>query len=179
MAKASEAAAQPIESQTNVTAPTPQEFMQAPPAGFSDETRPDIKGWLRPEVGLIVYARIVGYFTFVQTIRGQTREREVVCLKVYQPTKAAVRGSDQPITLQTGEVMGASMMFALNAVKPYVEKRGIVWIKFLKKEPLGQGQFVWKAEVHCKGEKAPLTTILQQRDDGGDAAGEDSDGVPF
>lgn len=149
-----------------------------PPKGFTDETRPDIKGWLRPEVGLIVHARIVGYFTFEQTIRGQTRTREVVCLKVYQKTKAAVRGSDQAITLDVGDVMGASMMFCLNAIKPYVERRGQVWIRFTKKESIGNGQFVWKADVHCQGEKAALTTVVAQLPGGGDN-NEESEGLPF
>lgn len=131
------------------------QFLTEAPAGFEDVGRPEIDGWLKAEEGLVVFGKICGFFSYMKAQRnGPAKRVDVLCLRLFQPCKAAPDQEGGPARqLERGQVIAASMMYALDDVRPYVEHRGDVWIKFGKKAPLGGGQFVWKADVKCRGKK--------------------------
>jgi hypothetical protein len=129
-------------------------------AGFTNESRPDIDGWAKPIEGGGFYGIITSFFAFTDD-DGKTKE--VVTFKLLEDCDAM---KDQAlIRLKKGQTIAASMMHALEPIRSYIEKRGIVWVEFLKKEPLKGGKkSVWKADVYCKGEKtAPPRAVVQRR----------------
>lgn len=134
------------------------QFLDRAPEGFDDVGRPEIDGWLKAEEGLVLFGKIAGYFSYRKAVRGgPPKVVEVVCFKLHQACKAAPDEEGGPAKLlQKGQVIAASMMYALDDIKPYIEHRGDVWAKFGKKVPLGGGQFVWKAEVKCRGKKGAI-----------------------
>lgn len=125
-----------------------------PPAGFMNEGRPDIDGWLKAAEGLVVHGRICGFFSFIQRNRDNTTKvREVICVTLLQPVLAGKEGG-QSVQLEAGQVLAMSMMYCLESLKLYVEHRGEVWVQFKNTVSLGGGQKVWKADVFGKGKKA-------------------------
>lgn len=133
-----------------------------PPAGFTNEGRPDIDGWLKPVEGLVVWGKIAGHFSFIQRERdGSSKVREVICVRVFQETPASLEGGKE-IKLVKGQILAMSMMYCLEPLKVYIEHRGEVWIQYKTKTPLGRGQFVWKADVFGKGTKAAAPLPIHQ-----------------
>ncbi len=140
-----------------------------PPAGFTDEGRPDIDGWLKAAEGLVVHGKICGFFSFIQRMRdGTNKVREAICITLLQPTAAGVKGGGS-VQLEAGQVLAMSLMYCLEPLKVYVENRGEIWVQFKSKAPIGGGQTVWKADVFGKGKKAAAPIIATPTADVSDA----------
>jgi hypothetical protein len=155
MAKTEKAASVPENASPPVQAPP----APRPPAGFNNEGRPDIDGWLKAAEGLVVHGKICGYFSFIQRNRdGSSKVREVICVTLLQPCVAGKEGG-QTVQLEKGQVLAMSMMYALEPLKVYIEHRGEIWVMFKSTAPLGGGQKVWKADVFGKGAKAAAPII--------------------
>jgi hypothetical protein len=147
------------------TAPVPEntatKLPVRPPAGFTNEGRPDIDGWLKASEGLVVHGKIAGFFSFVQRNRdGSNKVREVICVRLLQPCLASKEGGEL-VQLENGQTLAMSMMYCLEPLKVYVENRGEIWLQFKTKQAIGGGQTVWKADVFGKGTKAaaPIITV--------------------
>jgi hypothetical protein len=165
---------------------------QAPikaPEGYEDVSRPDIDGWAKPADDAVIHGRICGFFAFKQIVKDKdspsgftTRTREAVCLKVYgNDTVAYKKGDKTGFKLKEGQVIAMSMMHAIEPIREYVTNRGQAWIHFLRKEDIGGGQSVWKAEVQCKGTKAaPIkASIVADAEPVGEASDGDDGAPPF
>lgn len=180
VSKETSKAASETESKRAKNGATEPTFTDAPPEGFEDVGRPEIDGWLKAEEGLVVFGKICGFFSYMKQQRGQKPKRvDVVCFKLFQACKAAPEQEGGPArTLNRGQVLAASMMYALDDIRPYIEHRGDVWIRFGKKTSLGSGQFVWKAEVKCRGKKgAPPVAQIQTAPQADDSEGGEFEGV--
>jgi hypothetical protein len=159
------------------------------PEGYDDVSRPDIDGWVKPGDDVVIHGRINGFFAFTQIVKDKDsptgyskRTREAVCLKVYgNDTMAYKKGDKTGFKLKEGQVIAMSMMHCIEPIREYVANRGQAWIHFLRKEDIGGGQSVWKAEVKCKGEKsAPVRASIASPADVAEAGdGSDDDSVPF
>lgn len=159
--------------------------------GYDDVTRPDIDGWVKPDVGTVIHGRIVGFFAFEQIVKDKEspsgfkkRTREALCLKVYgNNTRAFKKGDKEGFLLKEGQVIAMSMMHCLEPTREYITMRGQVYVKFTRKEDIGGGQTVWKADVKCKGEKSAPARALLIADPGGtpatEASGDDDSEAPF
>ena len=161
-----------------------------PPEGYEDVSRPDIDGWVKPAEDTVIHGRICGFFAFTQIVKDKDspsgfskRTREAVCLKVYgNDTMAFKKGDKSGFKLKEGQVIAMSMMHSIEPIREYVANRGQAWIHFTRKEDIGSGQTVWKAEVKCKGEKAaPVRASIAAPADVAEAGsgGEEDDTVPF
>lgn len=172
------------------TAPSETETERPDLSGFDDVGRPDIDGWFKPAEGLEIYGRVAGFFAFQQTVKDReapggfrVQNREALCLKIGMPVRLFKKGDETGFVAEKNQVGAISMMYALEDIRPYIEKRGLVYVKFLKKVSTGGGQTVWKATVKCKGERsAPAKAIMVAAPAGspveGGASGDDSE-VPF
>lgn len=156
-------------SATATSAPTTETDVKRPDLStFDDVGRPDIDGWLKAAEGLEIYGRIAGFFAFKQTVKDKDapngfriQTREALCIKLGMPAKLFKKGDEVGFDGQVSQVAAISMMYAIEDVRPYIEKRGLVYIKFVKKVSTGGGQSVWKAIVKCKGEKtAPIKAVM-------------------
>jgi hypothetical protein len=160
-----------------------------PPEGYEDVSRPDIDGWVKPADDVVVHGRIIGFFAFTQIVKDKDspsgfskRTREAVCLKVYgNDTMAFKKGDKTGFKLKEGQVIAMSMMHCIEPIREFVANRGQAWIHFLRKEDIGGGQSVWKADVKCKGEKsAPVRASIAAPADVSEAGdGAEDDSVPF
>lgn len=154
--------------------------------GFDDVGRPDIDGWFKPSEDLQIYGQICGFFAFQQTVKDRdapsgfrVQTREALCVRLGMPTKLFKKGDETGFVAEKGKVGAISMMYALEDIRPYIEKRGLVYIKFNKKVSTGQGQSVWKATVKCKGEKAaPAVAVVAQAPQVAESS-EDDGVIPF
>jgi hypothetical protein len=159
------------------------------PEGYEDVSRPDIDGWAKPAEDAVIHGRIIGFFAFTQIVKDKDsasgyskRTREAVCLKVYgNDTMAFKKGDKSGFKLKEGQVIAMSMMHCLEPIREYVANKGQAWIHFTRKEDIGGGQTVWKADVRCKGEKAaPVRASIASPADVAEASsGADDDTVPF
>lgn len=132
-----------------------------PPAGFIDEGRPDIDGWLKAVEGLVVHGKIVGYFSFIQRQRdGTDKVREAICVRLLQPVAAMQK--NESVQLEKGQVLAMGLKYCLQPLKLYVENRGEIWVQFKNQAPIGGGQTVWKANVFGKGTKAAAPLAVTQ-----------------
>lgn len=148
--------------QTEPEKPVNQTHAPRPPAGFTNEGRPDIDGWLKASEGLVVHGRIAGFFSFIQRNRdGKDKVREVICVRLLQPCVASKEGGEL-VQLVGGQTLAMSIMYCLEPLKVYVEHRGEVWIQFKSKQSIGGGHAVWKADVFGKGTKAAAPLPVHQ-----------------
>lgn len=137
-------------------------------SGFDDVGRPDIDGWVKASEGLEVYGKICGFFAFQQAVKDKdapggfrVQTREALCVKLGMPVRLFKKGDESGFIAEKGQVAAISMMYSLDDVRPYIDKRGLVYFKFTKKVPTGNGQTVWKADVKAKGEKtAPAKAVI-------------------
>jgi len=163
------------------------------PEGYDDVGRPDIDGWFKATEDLVIHGRIVGFFAFKQIVKDKeapggyrTQTREAICLKVYgNDTRAYKKGDKTGFILKEGQVGAISMMYALEDIRRYTAKRGQAWIHFLRKEDIGGGQTVWKADVKCRGDITdPVRATISdnsptsESQSSGSTDGDDGD-VPF
>lgn len=165
------------------SAPADNEVKRPDLSGFDDVGRPDIDGWVKASEGLEVYGKIAGFFAFTQIVKDKDSEsgfrkqtREALCIKLGMPVRLFKKGDETGFIAEKGQVAAISMMYALDDLRPYIEKRGVVYFKFTKKVSTGGGQSVWKADVKAKGEKTapakallvdtPATTPAEASDDG-------------
>lgn len=160
------------------------------PEGYDNVSRPDIDGWVKPAEDTVIHGRIVGFFAFEQVVKDKDapsgfvkRTREAVCLKVYgDDTTAYKKGDKTGFKLKEGQVIAMSMMHAIEPIREYVANRGQAWIHFTRKEAIGSGQTVWKANVECKGEKGiPVHARLAASSPvaAANEVGDGDDTVPF
>lgn len=149
--------------------------------GFTDESRPDIAGWIRPDSGLVVHATIVSAFSFMQSERGgRSKKRDVLAVRLLEPCPIVV-GKETEIA-PAGTVVGIGLNHALSALRYYVDSRGEFKVKFLRKESIGGGHTAWKcAGPYCRGRKSAKpwvgTVEAAPRHDGEENW--DGDGAPF
>lgn len=172
------------------TAPKAPEAPKPPGEGWEGAGRPDIDAWLKAEPGLVVYGKVVGFFAYeIQDKQSPTgkRTREAICLAVAPGTtvKAQKKGGEE-VTLKEGQILAASMMYALEGARPYLsnyqEGKTYLWVHFKSKAPIGGGQTVWKAELKMKGPKgAPAVAVLAGKggDDGSSLPSGDDSEIPF
>jgi len=154
--------------------PVDEEEYSGPPAGFTDESRPDIDGWLKADTGVVLFGKIVSFFSFVQDMGDGERTREVVCFSLLAPITALL--NEEPVRLEKGQILAASMIHCLEPIRAYIEKRGVVWVKFKDKESIGRGKKVWKVEgPFCKGEKSKPVRAAAQAP----RAADDDASLPF
>lgn len=152
---------------------------RGPPAGFNNETRPDIEGWVAPADGVIVHAKIHSMIGFKD---DDGKFREVFIIKLLEPLKCKKKG-DVEVELKAGSIAGMSMNYALSPLREYVTKQGTFWVEFVKQEKIGGGRKVWKVNLHAKGEKTAPYFVPRQSMTGSaaaaDDAGSDDDNIPF
>jgi hypothetical protein len=101
--------------------------------GFDDVGRPDIDGWIKPAEGTTVYGKICGFFAFTQIVKDRNSEggfrkqiREALCIKLGMPVRLYKKGDETGFMAEKGQVAAISLMYALDELRPYIEKRGIV-----------------------------------------------------
>ena len=129
------------------------------PEGFTQVDLPDLDGWFTPEKfpNGIVAGKIEGAFPIKvhDDDMGVTITRDNILVRLMRPCGAIM--NEQPIELQPGQVIAVGIRRALVELLDYVEHKGLVWIKPLKKTKLSKGRTLWKFEVRAKGTKGEYT----------------------
>lgn len=142
-----------------------------PPEGFEQGGRPDVDGWFKPEKGAIIYGKISGYMK----IKGDNGLRDIIVVKVRQPTEAYLKGGDK-VTLEKGQFLGVTVSTDLRDALMYVENKGEIYAVAKEKKKLTGSRTLWKYDQYYKGEKAPLqaSDSIEANTDVGD-----DDDIPF